>query len=169
MRRALLAAGVTLVLTACSGGDGPGEAAPTGDPEAWRTDPAEPYPFTLPVPRREPTPVDGTYGRNHRQGSDPIPCARCAPYRLDRGQATLRLDAGRFEIEHPGSRFRSVGHYVVEGDRLVLFNDPNCPEVRGTYRWAANGDTLSLDAVDDPCAFDLLRARYFSASPWTAA
>jgi hypothetical protein len=28
---------------------------------------------------------------------------------------------------------------------------------------------LALEEVDDPCPFDLLRARYLTAAPWQAA
>jgi hypothetical protein len=37
------------------------------------------------------------------------------------------------------------------------------------YRWALEGGSLSLEVVEDDCAFDLLRARYLSAAPWTAS
>jgi hypothetical protein len=155
------------LLGACSEGSprSVGES-PTGDPELWRTDPNEPYPFTTPVPPRTPTPVDGTYVRTYDAGTKPIPCRRCAPYRLDRGVADLELRAGRYRLVHDANDFSASGHFVIRGDRFELFNDPTCPEIRGVYRWRVDGGALTLQAVQDDCAFDLLRARYLSAAPW---
>jgi hypothetical protein len=148
---------------------GASRPSPTGDPELWRTDLEEPYAFTTPVPPLAATPIDGTYGRDFSEGTEPIPCRRCAPYRLDRGPSTLELDAGRFRVDHQSNAFGSQGHYLVEGHELILFNDPECPTTRGVYRWELQGGTLTLEEVDDPCPFDLLRARYLMAAPWQAA
>jgi hypothetical protein len=162
-----LTAVTALLLAACSGGSPEAvRQSPTGDPELWRTDPNEPYPFTTPVPPRVPTPVDGTYIRTYEAGTKPIPCRRCAPYRLDRGVADLELRAGRYRLVHEANAFTASGHFVIRGDRFELFNDPTCPEVRGVYRWRVDGGALHLQAVRDHCAFDLLRARYLSAAPW---
>ena len=134
----------------------------------WRTNPAEPYAFVTPVPPVKATAADGTYHRDFTPGSRPIPCQRCAPYRLDRGLSTLELAKGRFEIFHKGNGFRTSGHYLVEDDRLILLNDPVCPETRGVYRWSLQGPLLTLDELEDPCPFDALRARYLSVAPWEA-
>lgn len=163
-----------VVLAACSTGaaDPSPAGSPTGDPELWRRVAEEPYPFVTPIPPLAATPVDGTYERNltAAQGAGPaIPCRRCAPYRLDRGLAVLELDRGRYLLVQEASAFRSGGHYLVDGDRIVLFNDPNCSDVRGEYRWRLSSGRLALEPVEDPCAYDLLRARYFSAAPWEAA
>jgi hypothetical protein len=161
-----------LLSASCSTGPpstGPGpETSPTGDPDLWRTDPSEPYAFVTPVPPLEGTPIDGTYFRDFTPGSKPIPCRRCAPYRLDRGPSTLEMSEGRFQVIHEGNDYRTEGHYLVDGRRLILFNDPECPETRGVYRWGLEGGLLQLEEVDDPCPFDLLRARYLSAAPWEA-
>ena len=163
---AALAVGALLLASSCTSGTPRGSAEPTGDPSAWRTDEREPYPFVTPVPPRSPTPIDGLYHRNYVQGSDPIPCRRCAPYRLDRGDSTLEMSQGRYYVAHEAANFASRGHYRVEGDRLELFNDPNCPETRGEYTWRLQGGILVLKTIEDPCAFDRLRARYLSAAPW---
>lgn len=143
-------------------------ASPTGDTTLWLRDLDEPYPFTTPIPPRTGTPIDGTYTRDYRVGSEPPPCIRCAPYRLDQGLATLELRDGRFLVEQAGSRFRARGHYLVEGHRLILFNDGNCPQTQGLYRWSLDGGRLTLTVVDDPCPFDLLRSRFLTAMPWSA-
>ena len=161
------------LVTACSAGSpaDPGSApSPTGDPERWREAPGqEPYPFVTPIPPLAKTPVDGVYRRNYPAGSDPIPCRRCAPYRLDRGEGVLTLQEGRFSVDQPASAFRSGGHFFVDGARLILINDPNCPPTRGVYNWTRRGGVLTLEVVEDDCAFDLLRARYLSAAPWMVA
>jgi hypothetical protein len=121
-----------------------------------------------PIPPLADTPIDGVYRRDYRAGSEPIPCRRCAPYRLNSGTAILTFREGRFIVDHPAWEFTSGGHYFVDGGRLVLVNDPNCPQTRGVYSWALKGGSLSLEVLEDDCAFDLLRARYLSAAPWTA-
>ncbi len=155
-----------LLLASCTSGTPSGDSSSPGDPQAWRTDEAEPYPFVTPVPPLSATTVDGLYHRNYLQGSEPIPCRRCAPFRLDRGDSTLEMRRGRYYVIHDLADFSTRGHYVVDGNRLELFNDPNCPETRGEYTWRVEGGRLTLEAIDDPCAFDLLRARYLSAAPW---
>ncbi len=161
------------LVTACSAGspaDPASAPSPTGDPDLWREAPGrEPYPFVTPIPPLAQTPVDGVYRRDYPAGGDPIPCRRCAPYRLDSGESVLTLREGRFGVDHPASAFRSGGHYFVDGPRLILINDPNCPRTRGVYHWTLRGGALTLEVVEDDCAFDLLRARYLSAAPWTVA
>lgn len=132
-----------------------------------------PYAYTTPIPEETPTEVDGIYGRPttvEQAGGPPIKCARCAPYRLEAGEATLSLDEGRFFLVHDigteaAQGFQSVGHYVVSGDEIVLFNDPNCIRTRGTYRWRLSGSRLLLTTVDDSC-FQGLRGEYLTAAPW---
>jgi hypothetical protein len=163
---ASMALAALLLASSCtSEGSSPAPQA-TGDASSWRTDEAEPYPFVTPIPARTPTAVDGTYHRNYTQGSEPIPCRRCAPFRLDRGDSTLEFRQGRYYVTHELADFSTRGHYLVQGDRMELFNDPNCPETRGEYAWRIEGGLLTLESIDDPCAFDLLRARYLSAAPW---
>jgi len=172
MRTSVALAALLVAVSCSSGSPDPARpspaASPTGDPELWRTDPSEPFAFVTPVPPLRPTAIDGTYHRDFTPGGRPIPCRRCAPYRLDRGLATLELVGGRFQVLHEGNAFRTQGHYLVAGQRLTLFNDPVCPEIRGVYGWSLQGELLSLEEVDDPCPFDFLRARYLSAAPWEA-
>lgn len=169
-----MALAALLLAVSCSTGS-PGSTtpspagSPTGDPELWRTDPAEPYPFATPIPPLRPTAIDGTYYRDFTPGDRPIPCRRCPPYRLDRGPSTLELEQGRFQVIHEGNAFRSRGHYLVDGRTLILFNDPVCPTTSGEYRWdLGDGLLLTLEEVQDPCPFDRLRARYLSVAPWEA-
>lgn len=162
---------VALVVTACS------VRAPTSSPSAgatplavpdWREDPNEPFPFVTPVPPLAATPVDGVYVR---VPTDPYegqraPCRRCPPYPLDRGVSRLSLVAGRYEMLHQEPRYRILAHYTVEGDELVIFNDPECSHVVGRYRWTLADESLTLEAIDDSCAFGQ-RADDLTAVSWT--
>jgi hypothetical protein len=134
---------------------------------------SRPYPYTKPTPPAEPTAADGTYARSvtEKKAGGRGPCRRCPPYRLEVGTSTLSLQAGVFRItnqvrEAGAIDWRSVGHYTVSGDEIVFFNDPNCPQTRGTYRWSVSGTRLTFDVIEDDCAFGGLRWRYLMASPW---
>ena len=81
----------------------------------------------------------------------PVHCLRCVPYSVDAGVQTLLLHEGRFYLEHQINRFRALGHYVVQGDRIVFFNDVNCSSTRGSYRWDIEDRALTMQVVDDPC------------------
>lgn len=137
----------------------------------WRECPEEPYPFSTPVPPPEPTAIDGTYTRvvDVDLAGGHVKCARCAPYRLEPGTDTLVFDRGRFFLEHDPPGFRSSGHFWVEGDRLRLFNDPNCVKFEGIYEWNLSGEVLRLEAVEDDCPFAKLRQRNLMATEWDEA
>jgi hypothetical protein len=135
---------------------------------------SEAYPYTEPTPPAEPTVADGTYSRTvtEKEAGGAGPCRRCPPYRLEEARSTLSLQAGVFritnEVREAGAiDWRSVGHYTVSGNEIVFFNDPNCPQTRGTYTWTATGALLAFEVADDDCAFGGLRWRYLTALPWT--
>ncbi len=133
-----------------------------------------PYPFTEPAPSPVPTEIDGTYmliltledlgGPN---AALPFPCRRCLPYARDPGVTTLIFFQGAYFVDHQMSGFHATGHFEVDGNRLALFNDPNCSRERGTYTWEMDGTSLRLDAVDDTCAFQGERATDLATDVWT--
>jgi hypothetical protein len=184
-RVALLAAVTMLVFTAGTIGsasdDSPPAAAPTPSAEPTPspigpielTPQMEPYPYD-PAPPREATPVDGFYMRvftveemgGHRLGI-PVHCLRCVPYSVDAGTQTLLLHEGQFFLEHQINRFRALGHYIVRGNRIELFNDVNCSRVHGMYRWSLEDHQLSFDLIDDPCPFEDERSHDLTLAPWT--
>jgi hypothetical protein len=134
----------------------------------------KPYPYTKPTPAAVPTEIDGTYmliltldDLGGASNALPFPCRRCLPYGRDPGVLTLIFFDGAYFVDHQMSGFHATGHYEVEGDRLTLFNDPNCSRVRGTYTWQLEGASLSLKAVDDPCAFEGERATDLASDVWT--
>ena len=54
---------------------------------------------------------------------------------------------------------------MIEGSRITLFNDANCPAVRGVYKWKLNG-ALRLEAIEDDCPFSQLRERFLELTAW---
>ena len=133
-----------------------------------------PYPYAEPAPAPAATEIDGTYmliltledlgGPN---AALPFPCRRCLPYARDPGVMTLIFFQGAYFVDHQMSGFHATGHYKVEGNRLALFNDPNCSRERGTYTWEKDGRSLRLHALDDTCAFQGERATDLASDVWT--
>lgn len=125
----------------------------------------EPYPYTTPLPAPTPTILDGVYVRRVKFEGTPTPCRRCAPYRAEGGTWQLDLKAGVFHVSHDVTGFSGVGSFTVTGDRLTLFNDPNCHLDSGTYTWVLDGRSLRLTEVADACAWEL-RAKNLTAGSW---
>lgn len=156
---------LAFALGACS--SGANESAPAPE-ELWKERPEEPYPFSGEVPPDEPTPVDGVYMREAPVADvgPPVPCRRCAPYRIYAGNAILRMENGRFYVSQENTEWESMGHYVVDGDTIEFLNDPNCPALKVAYEWVLDGGVLAFDIDRDPCAFDNLRGEYLTTYPW---
>ena len=164
--RALLGVGALVVsLAACS--SAPSTRGRAAD-EASSPARPEPYPYTTPTPPAAPTALDGTWVREvaEEEVGGSGKCRRCPPYRLAPGEDTLELHRGVFRVSHEGTGYMAVGHYVVEGDRIVFFNDPNCSAERGTYAWTMEDGALRLEVVEDECAFGDVRVRFLTAVPW---
>ena len=161
------------MLAACTSDDGPPRNERAEVP-LWLTSTAEPYPFTTPIPPLEPTTIDGTYERRvtpRLAGGRSVPCRRCAPYRIETGTTELTFDQGRYAVSHDGpgptsSQFRSRGHFTLEGNTIVLFNDANCPDMRGTYRVNLSSVAVTLTAIEDDCPFSQLRRRFLELTDW---
>jgi hypothetical protein len=180
-----LALGATVVAAgvACSGSDEPGASTRGAArvPDAALS-PGEPYPYSEPAPARTPTPIDGLYTRTMtvaQAGGRPDACRRCAPYRRDAGRSTITFEEGRYFVRlTPAASgrlcseclrpppFSATGHYRVSGDRLRLFNDPNCIDVTGVYTWGLDAGTMALQEVEDSCPYGRLRAKFLTATVW---
>jgi hypothetical protein len=133
-----------------------------------------PYPYAEPAPAPAATVIDGTYmliltieDLGGASNALPFPCRRCLPYARDPGVMTLIFFQGAYFVDHQISGFHATGHYEVDGNRLALFNDPNCSRVRGTYTWRRDGRSLRLRALDDTCAFQGERATDLASDVWT--
>ena len=164
----VLVAGAVLALPSLTATP-PVASEATGPIPDWRTTPDEPYPFTTPVPPLVATDLDGVYARPSTYdfpGTQPL-CVRCPPYPADAGTSTWRLEAGRFEVLHETPAYRTSGHFEVSGNRLILFNDTECGNARGVYRWSVASDgALSLSLIVDPCAFGQ-RWKELAGSAWS--
>ena len=169
-RTPVLGTGVVVLalLAACANDAVPSPTEAEAVAPDWRTDANEPYPFTTPIPPLLATALDGVYSRDptDRYSGPRAACRRCPPYPVDRGTSTLTLALGRYAVVHEEPRYVGIGHFVVEGDTLILTNDPECGETRGTYRWERDGAQLQLDVIDDPCAFGQ-RAADLTGRIWT--
>jgi hypothetical protein len=53
-----------------------------------------------------------------------------------------------------GTGWRSIASLTLSGDRLALFNDPNC-DVVGVYTWKLEERALTLKVIADECAIHL--------------
>jgi hypothetical protein len=125
-----------------------------------------PFPFTRDLPPDEPTILDGVYAKLEPIQGTPVPCRRCAPYRLEGGVWVLGLTNGVFRIYHELWIMRYYGSYSVEGDQIEFYNDPTCADGVGVYRWElAEDGALILDEVDDPCPMGT-RVRNLTHMPW---
>ena len=132
-----------------------------------------PYPYVTPTPTQQATELDGTYMKIRTLDqlggvpeALPIKCLRCAPFQQHPGVTTLVLHQGTYYVEHQMSGFRTLGHYVVEGRRLAFFNDVNCTQEHGRYRWTRRGDDLVMSVIRDECS-GTARADDFTRLAWT--
>ena len=127
----------------------------------------QPYPYTTPLPPRNPTPLDGLYTKEEPVNGTPVPCRRCPDYLSEDGIWKLSLEQGIYHIFHPPTGWHTLGSFSVEGNRLYLFNDPACHLVVGIYTWQLDTASLNLTVVDDPCQVGR-RAGTFSDLSWRA-
>ncbi|MGH2637335.1 MAG: hypothetical protein ACRDHU_14480 [Actinomycetota bacterium] len=133
-----------------------------------------PYPFMSPTPPPTASALDGTYLRTMtlrdvggaRVGL-PFRCLRCPPFRIDAGVSTLIFTRGAYYLHHQLSGFRTMGSFVVEGDRVTLFNDANCPQTPGVYAVDATPHGLRFRVIEDDCPFSGERALDLMVRPWT--
>jgi hypothetical protein len=138
-------------------------------PDLSTTIDVPPFPYSTPLPPPVPSILDGLYKKTVPFEGTPVPCKRCAGYRLEGGTWSLYLDRGVYKVFQQDTDFSAVGSFVVSDDRITFFNDPYCEEnlqMVGTYTWTLDGNSLVLKAIDDPCSIGL-RARNLTSSPWT--
>jgi len=132
-----------------------------------------PYPFMSPTPAPDPTVLDGTYLRTltlkdvggARVGL-PYRCLRCPPFRIDAGVSTLIFTRGAYYLHHQLSGFRTMGSFVVDGGRVTLFNDANCPQTPGVYTFELTAHAIRFAVVDDECPFSGERSFDLLVRPW---
>ncbi len=125
-----------------------------------------PYPHTAPLPPQRPTVLDGFYTKFDPKETPPVPCRRCPDYVPEGGIWKLNFDKGIYRIFHEFTGWRSIGSFVVDGNRVQLFNDPTCMEAVGTYIWTVDAGALILQVIEDECAIRM-RAKNLTQLPWT--
>ena len=134
-----------------------------------------PYPYLSPtLPPSTTTVLDGTYLRvltlrdvgGARIGL-PFRCLRCPPYRVDAGVSTIMFWHGAWFLHHQMSDFKTQGSFVVDGDRVTLFNDPNCPQGEGVYRFEKTAHGLAFETIRDECPWSGERAIDLTRVQWT--
>ena len=124
-----------------------------------------PYPYTTPLPPPQRTALDGTYVKTEPYKDEHVHCLRCPDYLAEGGTWLLSLDRGVFRIFHEATGWRSLGSFTVAGDRLWLFNDPNCTDGVGIYTWKLEDGALTLQVIDDECAIKQ-RGVNLASLPW---
>ena len=128
-----------------------------------------PFPYGTPLPPALPSVLDGLYIRTIPMEGTPVPCKRCAGYRLEGGIWSLYFDNGVVKVFQQDTDFEAIASFTVSGNQLTIFNDPYCEEditMAGTYTWGKDGDMLTLRIVNDPCSIGL-RAKNLTATEWT--
>jgi hypothetical protein len=125
----------------------------------------QPYPYLIPLPESKRTEIDGTYTKLVLDQAERVHCLRCPDYAPGAGIWKLSFDQGVFRIFHSESRWKSIGTYIVAGDRLLLANDPTCIDELGLYSWKLNEGRLVFEVIDDPCAIRL-RAMNLTQMSW---
>lgn len=117
-----------------------------------------------PIALGEPGPLDGIYGRLDNSPPQWWRCLRCAEYRPAGGFWRMQLDRGIVRLLYTLNDWRTVAQFRIEGDKLFIFNDLVCRQ-EGEYKWALADGALSLEVIEDPCAFEL-RGRNLSQASW---
>jgi len=125
----------------------------------------EPFPYKRELPPLERTLLDGTYTKVDPKKDPQVPCRRCPDYAPEGGIWKIQFDKGVFRIIHLSSGWKSIASFTLEGDRLLLFNDPVCHETTGTYAWKADEGQIVFRAIEDECAIRL-RAMNLTQQPW---
>ena len=127
-------------------------ARPTAEPASGEPTPVT---YTTPHPPSAASPLDGAYARLDSSWPQWWKCLRCADYRSAGGIWRLQFDRGTLRVEYEVTGWKNLASYVVEADRLTVFNDPICPEQVARYRWQIQDGQLRLQAPQDTCAFGL--------------
>ena len=124
----------------------------------------EPFAYAVPLVHK-PSFLDGAYSKRAKKSNAIVPCRRCPDWLPETGIWKMQLNKGTYRIIHKATGWKSIGTFIVTGDRVLFANDPVCPEGIGVYFWKLEKDPLILSVIDDPCAINL-RAKNLSETPW---
>jgi hypothetical protein len=130
-----------------------------------------PHPYSTPLPPETTTPIDGVFSKLDESWPQWWSCRRCADYRPAGGIWKLRFDRGVMRIMYDVTSWVSLASYTVKENKLLLFNDPFCPEAVGEYnwlledQWGITNRHLVLQVINDSCSFGL-RGENLSKQAW---
>jgi hypothetical protein len=132
-----------LVAVSCSEGTGTGTTdrattQPSGDtPTTVETTTTTPTTTTTLSPDAAPVELSGVWRTNLGTGDQVL------------DNVSLNLSGNQYAIQRgPNS---GTGSISVDGDTIAFFASSIC-DGTGTYRWAVEGETLTLTAIEsDPC------------------
>lgn len=124
----------------------------------------QPYPYTIPL-YTKPSILDGIYTKKALKTNPIVPCRRCPDWVPDKGLWKLQLNNGVYRVIHLETGWKSIGTFIVTGNRMLLANDPCCTKSIGVYKWSENDGQLVLEVIDDPCNIKL-RAKNLTETPW---
>lgn len=125
-----------------------------------------PVAYTTSLPEMTATPLDGTYAKIDQSQPQWWLCLRCADYRPAGGIWKLQFDKGVMRIYYEVTGWKSIASYAVDGDQLIIFNDPYCRDEVGEYTWRTVEGNLELEVNQDTCSFDL-RGQNLGQQPWS--
>lgn len=169
-----IATTVAILLAGCSPSQLTQSAQPTATVPSAQATPTDiwkalqertPFPYTTPLPPAVATPIDGTYVKEEPIIGERVHCRRCPEWAHGGGLWKLRFHKGIYIALHVDTGWRSLGSYIVSGDRVFLFNDPVCQEDVGVYTWKVEKGQLAFQEISDPC-FIHLRAQNLMWQLW---
>ena len=125
-----------------------------------------PYVYTIPVVS-ENTLIEGTYVKKAKKEGAIVPCRRCPDWVPNPGIWKLNLSKGVYRIINTKTGWKSIGTYIISGDRIIFANDPCCIYGVGVYSWTLKEGKLELKIIDDPCAIKL-RGKNLTEVIWSS-
>ena len=124
----------------------------------------DPFAYTVPLVHKSSS-LDGVYTKRAKKTSAIVPCRRCPDWLPETGIWKIQFKTGTYRIIHKTTGWKSIGTFIVTGDRILFANDPVCPEGLGVYFWKLEKGRLLLSVIDDRCAINL-RAKNLTETPW---
>ena len=87
----------------------------------------EPFAYTIPLVHK-PGFLDGTYTKRAKKTNAIVLCRRCPDWLPETGIWKMKLNKGTYRIIHKATGWKNIGTFIVAGDRVLLANDPVCPD-----------------------------------------
>lgn len=124
------------------------------------------YVYSIPIVSKM-SMIDGTFVKQAKKKGDIVPCRRCPDWVPNPGIWKLNLRKGVYRIINTKTGWKSIGTYVVSGNRIIFANDPCCIYGVGVYSWTLQEGKLEFKLIDDPCAIKL-RGKNLTEVIWSS-